>query len=78
MDPVTIAAIVSGGEAIAALIQKLVASRDEDAVAVAADLRAEIAKMNAALETGGEVDAEFAADDARLQAAIDSNTKATP
>jgi uncharacterized iron-regulated protein len=76
MDPVTIAAIVSGGEAIAALIQKLVAARDDDAAAVLADLKVELAKMNASLEEGGAVDQAFAADDAKLQAAIDAADKA--
>lgn len=70
MDPVTIAALISGGEAIAALIQKLIAAKDADAAAVAADLAGELQKMKTLLDSGGAVDQAFAADDAKLDKAI--------
>lgn len=72
MDPVTIAALVAGGESIVALIQKLIAAKGEDAAAAVADLQAELAKMKAQLDPGGAVDQAFAKDDAALESAIDA------
>ncbi len=70
MDPVTIAALIAGASSIAALVQKLVAAKGEDAVAALADLQLEVAKMKSMLDPGGALDQALAAHDAVLDAAI--------
>ncbi len=68
MSPELITAIVSAGGTLIALAAKFISSPDP--VAVLAEMRAELAKMQAALGEGGTMELALAAHNATLDAAI--------
>ena len=78
MDPVTIAAVVSGISALGQLAAKLITSRGDDAAAALADMRTELGKLHAILDPGGDLDKALAAHDAALDVAIEAAKKPAP